>query len=102
MRLVNEGVCRNPAAVTNEQHIAGFWAESQREICEQPHVALAARICGRHRERVRQQPVIVWLAEKIASKQLECIRDALHFLDRMREQTPLIIPFVNAAGMCKM
>ena len=73
--------------------------KSQRKICEQPHVALAVRVCGGRRKRVRQQPVVIWLAEKIAPKQLECVRDALHFFDRMRERAPIIIHFVRAGGM---
>src|SRR5436305_4259214 len=57
-----------------------FWTKRQREISEQAHVALTARMCPRHRVSIRYQPIIIGLTEKIATQQLKSVSGSFDFL----------------------
>src|SRR5262245_22195270 len=76
--------------------------ERQWKIREQSHVALVARVCGRHREGVTQQPVIVRLAKQIASQQLPTVRCALNPFYNAREHVALLVDLIGAARLCEV
>ena len=85
-----------------KQHIFRSGMQRQRKIGEQSHVSLIARICGRHRERVTQQPVVVRLAKQIASQQLPGVRCSLYPFHHARQHMSLIVDFVWTARMFEM
>ena len=55
----------------------------ERQIREQTHVALIARIRRRHRKSVGHQAIVVGLTEKIASEQLPGSSFAFDLFDKM-------------------
>ena len=85
-----------------EQHISRSGMQRQRKIGEESHVSLVARVCGRHRERITQQPVIVRLAKQIAPQQLPGVRCSLYPFHHARQHMSLIVRFVWTARMFEM
>src|SRR5262245_11701396 len=74
----------------------------QRKVRKQSHITLNTRVCGRHREGVTQQAVIIRLAEQIAPQQLPGVRCALNPFYNAREHVPLLVYFVGAARVCEV
>src|SRR5438105_3918406 len=71
------------ASERDQQRVLRFRMKRERQIREQTHVALIARIGRRHRESVRHQAVVIRLTKKIAPEQLPRSGFAFDFFDKM-------------------
>src|SRR5205085_5435546 len=67
----------------DEQRVLRLRMQSQRQIREQPHVTLVARIRGRHRKSVGHQSVIIRLLKQIAPQELPGSGFTFDFFDKM-------------------
>src|SRR5436853_6577625 len=80
---MRERVGSYAASERDQQRGLRFRMKRERQIREQTHVALIARIRRRHRESVGHQAVVIRLTKKIAPEQLPGSSFALDFFDEM-------------------